>query len=84
MAQVLEKLFPCKACNNNIRLQRKDDDSGWIRYEADGQTLHNCPAAKKKFQGSSKTLEKLESMEKKIDLLISEVQALRQELKVKT
>ena len=82
MAQVMDKTFPCFGCRNEIKLRRNEQNNGWIYYETDGQTLHDCPAKKQKKGGfaSSKTLEKVEQLESKIDLLLEEVRFLREEL----
>ena len=50
MRQQLQKPFTCFGCKQEIKLQRKDDDSGWIRFEADGHTIHNCERKNKKAQ----------------------------------
>jgi hypothetical protein len=76
----MEKTFPCLTCGQEIKLERDQVKQKWNRYNLDG-TPHTEP--KKQFQ-SSKTFEKIEQLERKIDTLTAEVQALRQELKVKT
>ena len=48
MAAQLEKVFQCLTCKQDIKLARKDDNSGWIRYNLDG-TLH-IDERKKKLQ----------------------------------
>jgi hypothetical protein len=85
MAQALDKkTFPCFGCRKEIKLKRNDQDNGWIYYELDGQTLHDCPAKKeRKNFTSTKTLEKVEQLESKIDLLLEEVRFLREELQKK-
>lgn len=42
-----QKPFTCFNCKKEIKLQRKDDDSGWLRFEADGVTIHNCQQKKR-------------------------------------
>ena len=74
----LEKTFPCMTCQATIKLERKPDNSGWIRWNLDN-TPHEHPP--KKFAQSSKTLEKVEQLEKKVDLLIVQIQMLRSDFK---
>jgi hypothetical protein len=74
--QITNKTFACMSCGQQIKLQRKDDDSGWNRYNLDG-TPH---VDQKKSFPSSKTLEKLEVLERKLDTLLNEVNRLHQDL----
>ena len=73
----LEKTFPCMTCQATIKLERKPDNSGWIRWNLDN-TPHEH--AKKSFP-QNKTAEKVEALEKKIDTLIAQIQMLRSEFK---
>lgn len=43
MAAQLEKVYQClnPACKQDIGLARKDDGSGWIKYNLDN-SLHDC------------------------------------------
>ena len=50
-----QKPFTCFNCKKEIKLQHKDDDSGWLRFEADGVTIHNCQQ-KKRQTASSKII----------------------------
>ena len=76
-ASVSQKTFPCLTCKQEIRLQRNDTDSGWLKFNLDGSAhVHE----KKSFQ-SSKTAESISRLESKIDALVTEVKALRSELK---
>jgi hypothetical protein len=76
MAQTLDKTFPCMTCGADIKLQRKDDDSGWNRFNLDG-TVH--VDAKKKSSPPT-TQQQTGQLEAKIDTLITEVRALREEI----
>ena len=67
-------------CNQEIKLERKPDNSGWIRWNLDN-TPHEHPPTKKFAQSSNKTLEKVEQLEKKVDLLIAQIQMLRSDFK---
>jgi hypothetical protein len=49
-AAQLQKPFTCYGCGQEIKLQRKDDNSGWIRFEADGHTQHRCERKKQQHQ----------------------------------
>jgi hypothetical protein len=46
--QIMSKIFKCLTCGEDIKLQRKDDDSGWNRYNIDG-TPHSD---QKKYKSS--------------------------------
>jgi len=86
MAEVLDKVFPCMGCRKDIKLKRNDANNGWIRYEIDGQTIHDCPAKKQQQKPKDSTATAaavvvgVSQLESKIDALISEVQELRKEL----
>jgi hypothetical protein len=69
-------------CHAQIKLERKPDNSGWIRWNIDG-TPHEHHTPKKSFpqQQQSKTAEKVEQLERKIDTLIAQIQMLRSEFK---
>jgi chaperonin cofactor prefoldin len=71
----LEKTFPCLTCGNEIKLERKDNR--WLRWNLDGSVHVD---AKKPFT-QSKTAERIEALEKKVDLLIVQIQALRSDFK---
>jgi hypothetical protein len=86
MGQVLEKIFQCKSCGKDIRLQRNGDDSGWIKFEVDGVTLHSD---EKKLFKPSQTLQAVQSLTKlveelntKVNTLTTEVAELRKETTV--
>lgn len=34
--------FTCYRCQQEIKLKRKPDNSGWIRLDLNGTTEHNC------------------------------------------
>lgn len=76
MAQILQKTYQCKACQKDIKLQRKEDDSGWLRFEIDGVTTHNCSAKKKSFGGAGGG--GYAAIEKKIDTLSEDVKTLQE------
>ena len=72
----LEKTFPCLTCGQEIKLERKDNR--WLRWNLDGSA--HVDAQKKSFP-QSKTVERIEALEKKVDILIAQVQALRSDFK---
>jgi hypothetical protein len=63
-----------KFLNSLKKLQRKEDDSGWNRFNLDG-TAHVD-----KRKGSSSTAQNTSQLETKIDTLIVEVRSLREEI----
>ena len=72
----LQKTYQCLTCHQDIRLERKPDDSGWLRYNLDG-----TPHIDSKKNFPPKTAEKVEQLERKIDTLIAQIQMLRSEFK---
>jgi hypothetical protein len=113
-AAQLQKPFTCYGCGQEIKLQRKDDNSGWFRFEADGHTPHRCERKKQQqpqqpsqsqvvqrpSQPQQQQHQQIQAqelplghqlatltdvvvrLERRIDLLAEEVQAMRTELLV--
>jgi hypothetical protein len=46
------KTFTCFKCGKTIKLRRKADNSGWIRFDLDGATTHECEKKKKQPEQS--------------------------------
>jgi hypothetical protein len=77
--QQFKKLFDCMTCGAQIKLSRKPDNSGWLRYNLDGVTEHKCQKSEKKQeeqqeQGQSSpspltVYEQLIKIQKKLDHL---------------
>jgi hypothetical protein len=77
----MEKVFKCLTCGKEIKLERKDNR--WLRWNLDG-SAHVDQQQKKSFrpqQSNNKTAEKVEALEKKVDLLIVQIQGLRSDFK---
>lgn len=89
----LQKVYPCLSCGQEIRLERKDNK--WLRWNLDGtphidekkqQQQKTKPqptitsSASKAAQTPVVTSTSSSSVERKLDHLIAEVQALRMEL----
>ncbi len=54
MSQIQQpKTFTCFKCGKSIKLRRKADNSGWIRFDLDGATTHECEKKKKQPEQSS-------------------------------
>lgn len=99
MAAQLEKVFQCLTCKQDINLARKDDNSGWIRYNLDG-TLH-IDERKKKLQQQqpqpttttavtvdngpqiAELAKQVSELRETVNVLISQIQSLRSEVKSK-
>ena len=99
MAAQLEKVFQCLTCKQDIKLARKDDNSGWIRYNLDG-TLH-IDERKKKLQQQqpqpttttavtvdngpqiAELAKQVSELRETVNVLISQIQSLRSEVKSK-
>ena len=87
----LEKTFKCLSCGQEIKLERKPDNSGWIKYNLDG-TKHMDAKKSTKPQpvttvdnGLQLQIEALTNQVKElretINILISQIQMLRSEVK---
>ncbi|MDQ3726829.1 MAG: hypothetical protein M3307_01165 [Thermoproteota archaeon] len=99
MAAQLEKVFQCLTCKQDIKLARKDDNSGWIRYNLDG-TLH-IDKRKKKLQQQqpqpttttgvtvdngpqiAELAKQVSELRETVNVLISQIQFLRSEVESK-
>src|SRR5215211_6546500 len=79
-----QKSFTCFNCQQEIKLKRSEDNSKWLRLNLDGVTTHSCQK-KQQQQKQQPALQQpvVSSLERKIDTLIAEVQALRLELQKK-
>ena len=87
----LEKIYACLSCGAEIKLERKPDNSGWIKYNLDG-TKHMDTKKSTKPQavttvdnGLQLQIEALTNQVKElretINILISQIQMLRSEVK---
>jgi hypothetical protein len=86
----LEKVYPCLTCGQEIKLERKDNR--WLRWNLDG-SAHIDPKKQSRQQPTitssastaaatppPTTAPPASTLERKLDHLIAEVQALRLEL----
>ena len=84
MAAQPEKVFPCLSCGQSIKLARKDDNTGWIRYNLDG-SIHKDERKIKSHQtvDNSQQIAELakqvSQMQESLKVLIAQVQMLRSE-----
>jgi stress response protein SCP2 len=76
----MQKVFKCLSCSSDIRLERKPDNSGWIKTNLDG-TPHVHDNKKGAGAGTSETQQQLTAMSEQIKILIAQVQLLRSEIK---
>jgi hypothetical protein len=82
----LEKTFKCLSCDQEIKLERKPNNSGWNRFEADGVTSHNCSSSSKKKQQQFPKSEladihdEVHELRAYIKTLVTQVPLMRQEL----
>jgi hypothetical protein len=71
-----------------IRLKRKPDNNGWLRFNLDGTTEHQCAKKNNNKHQQQPTITSSastgaaasSSLELKLDRLIAEVQALKLEV----
>ena len=77
----LEKTFQCLTCKQNIKLERKPDNSGWNKYNLDG-TAHIDERKKSNNNTQLAELSKqVSDLREMVNILISQIQMLRSELK---
>ena len=93
MAAQLEKVFQCLTCKQDIKLEGKPDNSGWIRYNLDG-SIHK-DERKRPQQPQQQTVQvdngpqiaalaqQLKQLKETVNVLISQIQGLRSEVKNK-
>ena len=68
---VMEKIFPCLTCKQDIKLERKPDNSGWLKFNLDGSE-HKHENKKQQYQ---------QEQNKKIEELTTEISKLKSEVK---
>ena len=83
---VLEKVYTCLSCGQEIKLERKPDHSGWNKWNLDGtkhvderktnkkQTVDNGPQL-------AELTKQVSDVRETINILISQIQGLRSEVK---
>ena len=86
MAQVqLDKTYPCLTCKQEIKLARKEDNSGWDKFKLDGsQHIHplkNMNAHQQQQQMIQALAHEVADLKVQIRILISQVQMLRSDFK---
>jgi hypothetical protein len=91
----MEKLFSCMSCGEKIKLERKPDDSGWLKWNLDGTKHIDSKKSKQEQQqqppaAASDNGPQIEELAKQVsdlkdtvNVLISQIQMLRSELKSK-
>ena len=85
MAAQLEKTYQCLTCKQDMKIERKPDNSGWNKFNLDG-TAHIDERKKSNNNNGTQIAElakKVETLESKIDVLISQIQMLRSDVKKK-
>jgi len=81
----LEKTFSCLTCRHEIKLQRKDDNSGWLKFNLNG-TPHEHENKKQQPQTvtapsttptTPSTAADITKLEAKMDAMMAEIKILR-------
>jgi hypothetical protein len=80
--QPLQKTYQCLTCKADIKLARKDDNSGWDKFNLDG-TPHIHPSNKKNQQGAqlAALAQEVSELRAEVKILITQITMLRGELK---
>lgn len=80
----MDKVFKCLSCGADIRLERKQDNTGWNKYNLDG----SAHVDEKKKGGDNATAEKIaqlseevKGLKETVGILVAQITALRSELK---
>jgi hypothetical protein len=84
MSQQLQKPFTCFTCKQEIKLARKDDNSGWLKFNMDGTEHKHSTTSNSKTKttttttsaGPTTTLTMLAALEKRISTLSESVTSL--------
>jgi cell division protein FtsB len=77
----LQKTFECLTCKQDIKLARKEDNSGWDKFNLDGSP-HVHPPKKNQQHAQIQTLaDEVGELKAQIKILISQVQMLRSDCK---
>jgi hypothetical protein len=86
----LEKVFSCMTCGAQIKLERKSDNSSWIKYNLDG-SQHVDERKSKKQQPQAVTVDndkqiaeltkRVFELKETVNVLISQIQMLRSDVK---
>lgn len=85
----LEKIYNCMSCGAEIRLERKPDNSGWLRWNLDGS--EHIDAKKKPKQQAvvdngqkiTDLANQVRDLKETVNILIAQIQMLRSEVKSK-
>jgi ribosomal protein L35 len=97
MAQVLSKEYNCLTCSAPIKLQRKNDNSGWIKYNLDGTKHIDVKKSTKQQQQQqgqqvvsvdngqhiAALAEQVKDLKETVNVLISQIQMLLNDVKNK-
>jgi hypothetical protein len=77
----MQKVFKCLSCSSDIRLERKQDNSGWIKTNLDGSAhIHEKKTTAVRAE-RTESAQQLTAMSEQIKILIAQVQLLRSEIK---
>jgi hypothetical protein len=78
----MEKVFKCLSCGADIRLERKANNSGWNKFNLDGSE-HVDEKKKSNTTGAqiAALAQEVKGLKETVNILISQVQGLRSELK---
>lgn len=80
----MQKVFKClnAECKQDIRLERKPDNTGWIKTNLDGTPhVHDNKKGARAGTSESAQQQQLTAMSEQIKILIAQVQLLRSEIK---
>jgi hypothetical protein len=90
MSQLLQKPFTCFGCNKQVKLQRSDDNTKWLKFEEDGVTVHQCDKKQKAIlrrqqqeQRDAVIRDELAEVKAQLKLVLTQLQMLREEVKAK-
>jgi hypothetical protein len=91
----MEKVFSCMSCGESIKLERKPDDSGWLKWNLDGTKHVDSKKSKHQQQEQpqatalgngpqmAELAKQVSDLKDTVNVLISQIQMLRSEVKSK-
>ena len=80
-SQQLDKTYPCLTCKQEIKLARKEDNTGWDKFNLDGSPHVHPPKGGKNQQQVQTLSDEVGELKAQIKILISQIQMLRSEFK---
>jgi hypothetical protein len=80
----LEKTFSCMTCGAQIKLERKSDNSGWLKYNLGGSKhVDEKKNKNSQTQQLAELSKQVSDLKETVNVLISQIHGLTSEVKQK-